>query len=264
MRNTSSGPVRWAIWQVTQQAANRGLSVFVPGTTYRQVYGEENYSRVQVASDKRLWHLRYADQVAKFILNPEKGWIVALHGESGIALIETFPIFKALPYPGDTSLELWVNGKGSFTIHGDRIDTTLDPIGCDAFVETEILSPLIELDPGKRYSLEIFWNCASLEGDQVRDVGCHAVIARPLTVTRHDKKLKVTGAYGFFHLGRLEIVGTFRDGKEGPGHTVGPVSPLQACRVEEYIPYELGMCKVRLRLRDQDGKLIGTVDEAAL
>jgi Domain of unknown function (DUF4380) len=264
MRNTSSRAVRWAIWQVTQQVANRGLTVFVPGTTFRQIYGDKRYPCIRLASDKAPWSLRYKNQVAKFLLNPEQGWVTALHGESGIALVETFPIFKGLPYPDNASVEIWVNGKGSFTIHGERIDTVTDPNGCDPFVETEILSPLVELEPGQRYIFEIFWNCAVLEGDEIKATNRHSTIVRPLTVTCRNNILNVSGAYGFFHVGRLEMVSICRDGEEGSTLDLGSVSPLAARGVNVDTRYEEGLSRISLRLHDAEGKLLGTVDEAVL
>ena len=264
MRNVSKRAVRWAIWRVTQQVANRDLSVFVPGNSFRQVYGDEEYLSILPATDKDPWSLRYTDQVAKFLLNPEQGWVTTLHGETGIALVETFPIFKRVPYPDDASVEIWVNGKGSFTIHRERINTAADPNGCDAFIETEILSPLVKLESGERYSFEIFWNSAVLKGDKIMAVNRYSATVKPLTVTRSKNMLKVTGAYGFFHVGRLKMVSLFRTGEEGICRDLGSVSPLEARGVNEKIRYEEGMSRIGLRLYNVEGMLLGTVEEVAL
>lgn len=264
MVNTSLRPVRWAIWQVTQQLARGGLSVTVPSKSFRQICGDQSYKNLDVYSGKNLLQLSYANQVAKFVVNPESGWLTSVHRELRAALVETFPVFRDLPYPDGGPLELWVNGKGTFTVHGDTVNMAEDPNGCDPYIETEVLSPLIDLQPGQQYVFQVCWHCCATDGDTISGVNPCAAIERPLIAKVEDGNLRVRGSFGLFRAGILEIVPIHRSGKTGPVRVVGPAGPLEVCVVDEPIPFESALFRVALRLRDAEGKLLGTVDSAMI
>lgn len=164
MRNTSSRRVRWAVWQVTQHAVSPSLAVYAPARRARQIYGDKTFERARLDGGGDLWKLEYANQVAKFALEMARGRIVSVNGEA--ALIEEFSIFPGEPYPGDSQAQVWVNGEGAYTIatgkegQSRRIDMSADLNGCDPFVETEILSPLVDLAPGEDYVFPLTWRLA--------------------------------------------------------------------------------------------------------
>ncbi|MGH9403613.1 MAG: DUF4380 domain-containing protein [Terriglobia bacterium] len=171
MRNTSPQRVRWAIWQVTQHAADSPLVVYAPARRFRQVYGDKIFERAALDTENGLWKLEYANQVAKFAVEAEQGWLATVHRREQAALIEQFQIFPGEPYPDGAPIEIWVNGEGTYTIPAgrtgpmdriDRVDMASDPNGCDPFIETEILSPLIELNPGQEYSFSVTWRPVEL------------------------------------------------------------------------------------------------------
>ena len=259
VRNISLRPVRWSIWQVTQQAACGKLSVTVPLKRYRQIYGDEIYSISEVLPDRNLWRLSYINQVSKFVINPETGWLATLHGDLHAALVETFPVFHDVTYPDGGPVEIWVNGKGTFTVHGDKVNMEDDPNGCDPYIETEILSPLVELEPGQRYTFRVGWHCCTTGGTSILDVNSCAAIETPLVAKVEDGRARVKASFGLFRSGILEIVPVHRSGKNGPVHVVGPVEPSVACSIDESIPFENGLFRVALRLRNTEGQLLGTV-----
>jgi hypothetical protein len=261
MRNTSSRPVRWAIWQVTQQAAHRDLSVLVPGHAYRQMYGDEEYGTISFDPEGGLCRLRYLNQVAKFAMKPEQGWLATVDPRRATALVETFPLFPALPYPDDAPVEFWVNGRGTFTIHDDRIEMGQDP---DSYIETELLSPLITLRPGEAYAFQTSWHCTSIEADSISAVNQCAAVGRRLMATRRGKEVRVTGSFGLFHVGLLELAGLPRNGKPAGVCPLGAFSPLAASHIDCIVPWEQDLKQITLRLRGGNGKLIGTVDDAVI
>jgi hypothetical protein len=264
MRNTSNRPVRWAIWQVTQQAAHRDLTVLVPSHACRQMYGDQKYEAISFDPTDGLCRVRYVNQIAKFAMKPEEGWLATLDSRRAIGLVETFPLFPALPYPDDAPVEAWVNGRGSFTIHDDRIEMEQDPNGCDPYIETELLSPLIALRPGEAYSFQISWHCTSIEADTMTAVNHCAAVGRRLTATRRGREARVTGSFGLFHVGLLELAGVPRNGKTRAVHALGSFSPLAACHIDCLVPWEEESERITLRLRGGDGKLLGTVDDAVI
>jgi hypothetical protein len=264
MRNTSLRPVRWAVWQVTQQAARVGFSATVPLQNFRQIYGDQNYENFETLSGNHLWRLSYANQVAKFVVNPASGWLATSHGDLGAVLVETFPIFQGSAYPDGGPLEFWINGKGSFTAHGEVLNVEEDPNGCDPFIETEILSPMIDLEPDQDYEFQVSWHCCTTDEGTISGVNSCAAIARPLVAEVEDGNVHVMGSFGLFHSGILEVAPIQRSGKNGPAYTIGEAGPLKACLIDESIPFDGGVCKVDLRLRDMEGKFLGIVDGAII
>lgn len=264
MRNISSRPVRWAVWQVTQHSARSRLSVTVPLQDFRQIYGDQSYKNYETLSENGLWRLSYVNQVAKFVVNPASGWLATSHSDVCATLVETFPIFQGLTYPDGGPLEFWVNGKGTFTAHGEVMNMEEDPNGCDPFIETEILSPMVDLEPGQEYEFKVFWHCCMTNRGTIARVNSCAAIERPLVAKVEDGIVHVMGSFGLFHSGILEIAPIQRGGQTGPAYIIGPAGPLEACLIDDSIPFERGLSKVVLRLRDMVGQVVGTVGDAMI
>jgi hypothetical protein len=261
MKNTSRRPVRWSIWQVTQHDAHPDLAVFLPATTFRKMFGDQEYPSLTIDSPRKLLRLQFADVVAKFGIIPEAGWLATLDSRRRTVFAETFRLFPGAPYPDDAAAEFWINGHGTCTIHGDRFDSKDDP-ECDAFVETEILSPMAELRPGEEYSFVIRWHCARVKAEEIAGVNHCAALAARLTVNRRGEELRVAGSFGMFHSGSLELVSLLRSGRVHTVHALGTVSPLDPCVVNATVADARDLARVSLRLRDPDGALLGTIDEA--
>lgn len=166
MQNTAARTVKWSIWQVTQQPAGATTAVIVPATSWRQIYGDLPYRPVERGPETSLLRIRYENHVAKLGVKPEAGWLVTFDASRSLALAETFPLFPDLAYPDDAPVQVWVNGQGSYTLPTGRMDASADPNGCDPYLETEILSPLVELLPGQSYTFEIQWHPARVKKEQ--------------------------------------------------------------------------------------------------
>jgi len=262
IKNTSRRPVRWSIWQVTQHDAHPGLAVFIPATTCQKLFGEQHYPGLTIDPQRRLLRLQFADVVAKFGMQPEAGWLATLDSLRRTVFAETFQLFPGEPYPDDAAAEFWINGHGTFLLHGDRVDAGDAPGGPDPFLETEILSPMAELRPGQEYSFVIRWHCARVEADEIVRVNHCAALATRLKVTRQGEELRATGSFGIFHSGHLELVSLFRSGKVHTVQPLGTVSPLEPCVVNATVADARDFARVSLRLRGPDGALLGTVDQA--
>jgi hypothetical protein len=261
MRNSSLRPVRWAIWQVTQQIANPHFSVFAPATIYRQILGDHPFPSVQV-SNGGILRLDYKGQVAKFTVKVDEGWIGTLDSSRDLALIERFGVFRGEFYVDDAPVALWVNGPGPYTIHTDRLQADEDPNGCDPYVETEVLSPLVNLDPGEDYAFDIWWHCSRVGATSVKRVSSCAVVSRDLEVKREDGSFRVAASFGVFQTGSVELVGICRDGRVAGVQAVSRVTPLVPCVLEEYIPADEGLFRVSVRMRSPSGDLLGTIASA--
>jgi hypothetical protein len=147
-------------------------------------------------------------------------------------------------------------------IHGDRFDSKDAPEGPDPFLETEILSPMAELRPGQDYSFMIRWHFARVKADEIVHINHCAALANRLKVASQGDELRVTGSFGVFHAGNLELVSLLRSGRIHTVKPLGMVSPLEPCLVNATIAEARDLSRVSLRLRAPDGALLGTVDQA--
>jgi hypothetical protein len=91
-----------------------------------------------------------------------------------------------------------------------------------------------------------------------------AAIERPLIARIENGSVRVRGSFGLFRSGVLEAVPIHRNGKPDPVLVVGPVGPLEACVIDECLPFESSLFRVALRLRGGNDKLLGTVDTAMI
>jgi hypothetical protein len=265
MRNTSSRRIRWSVWQVTQQVAGSNLIAYVPASRHRQMFGDEPFEHTGFDPETGLWTLAYRDQVAKVAVEAEAGWLAAVQSDRRTALVEEFELFPDANYPDGAPVEFWVNGSGTFTLPGGRtIEMEGDPNGCDPFIESEILSPLIELSPGQEYSFPITWRAAILPLPGLARVSSLAVISEPLSLNPEGKELHVRYGFGVFQPGLAELVALDELGNPQDTISVGEVTPLEPCRVDRQIPRRDGLAWIRLQLRGLEGRVAGIVDECAL
>jgi hypothetical protein len=263
MRNVSPRVVRWSIWQVTQQTADEHFSMFVPFERYWQSYGEQPYEAITPDASRRLLRMRYYDRVAKFAVEPHQGWLATHDGKSQAVLAQIFALHRGLPYP-DAAAEFWINAHGTFVINGETIDSSNEPHGCDPYVETEILSPQVQLQPGGEYSTVMRWHCAILDADEIVAVDECAATGSPLGVSRSAAGLVVRGSFGVFHAGSLELLGITVDGLVKSRLALGEVNPLKPCVVDQTVPDDAELAQVTLILRSAGGEVVRPVSEASV
>jgi hypothetical protein len=263
MRNSSIRPVRWALWQVTQQTAGPDFAVFAPARTYRQLLGDRPFSSMQVSTDG-VFRLDFRGQVAKLAVKVEEGWICSLDSSRGLALVERFGVFRDARYVDDAPVAMWVNRPGPYTIHMDRMYAEEDPNGCDPYLESEVLSPLVDLEPGEEYCFEISWHCTRIGTTSVEKVNSCAVVSRHLRAEPENNFLRVAASFGVFQTGSVELVSLLKDGRVGGVQPLGSVTPLVPCRLETRIRADDGLFRLSLRMRNRSGELLGTISSVQL
>jgi hypothetical protein len=263
MRNTSRRRVRWSIWQVTQLDAAGGLDVFVSAKGFHQTLGNETYSGLIYDAASKRAHLHYENQVAKFAVVADQGWVASLDAARGIVLAETFPILPGAEYPDGAPVAFWTSGKGTFTIHGDTIDMSQDENGCDPHIETEIMGPITTLTPGEASELRTAWQIAAIEAQKIVSVNDCAAIARPLTLTTGADST-LTGSFGVFHEARLRFDIFNRASQLTSTIQLGEVSPLRPLVINESISLPDEAVRGSLTLIDQNNQRLGTIDHVQI
>ena len=263
MQNTSRRPVRWSIWQVTQVDAGQGLEIFIPATGFHQTFGDKHYPAVCLNADEERVRVRYEDQVAKLAVNANRGWFASLDRRRGFTLVETFPITPGASYPDGSPVAFWISGRGTFTLHGDQVDMETSPGGCDPHVETEIMSPLIELQPGQSSSFRTAWHLAAIEAKEIVQVGHCGAVAVPLRVEA-GSTAHFTGSFGVFWEAQLDLVAHDRASQIVATFDMGKVSPSHPVLVDQKIDLPRQTVRCSLILTDRDHKSLGVLDRVEL
>lgn len=236
--NISDRVVRWSIWDVIQFRAERtlpsgklapepGCSISAPlnpDSRFRQGYnvmfGQADNPQWGVDLDKRLFIARYLWEIGKVGLDSPGDWIAFSNAAAGYAFAARYPFFPRADYPDQgATVECWTVGKGKVA--------NLDYAHSDIYLmEAEILSPLITFSPGQAYSFTIQWGACRCPGPVIESnsAGC---ISRALQAEAVDGYIMLSGAFGVFDLGRLELV--WKDGRGEALRTeiLGPADPLK-------------------------------------
>jgi hypothetical protein len=245
MKNVDSKPRRWGIWAHTQldggKAAGGGhnplLNAWCPINSkshfpkgYNVIFGSQNNPSFQPNRARRLMRVQYQYQVGKIALDSDAGWVATVDGANGTVFVQRFRFEADHEYPDGASAEFWLNGLGRFSAWGKENIMTEDPVQNPYVFESELLSPLVKLNPGQSYTWCYDWFACTIGGDypviNCSDVG---VVAEPLVAKGSTRSLQLLGRFGVFVPGRLQAI--FFDSKGGRLRTVDlqlPVSPLRA------------------------------------
>ena len=263
MQNTSHRPVCWSIWQVTQVNAYPGLEIFIPATGFHQTFGDLPYPAVSYCAAQKQVRVKYQDQVAKLAVEASQGWFASLDHARGYALAETFRIAPGARYPDGAPSAFWISGRGTFTLHGDRVDMGALPGGCDPHVETEIMSPLTQLAPGESFQFRTAWHAAALDSDQIAAVSPAGIIGAPLAV-RPGSPACFTGSFGVFWVAKLRLMAYDRASRIVGTFDLGEVNPCQPVRLDRALdlPHQTARCS--LILFDRNGEQLGVLDRVNL
>ena len=253
--NVAARTVRWAIWDIAQlDCENSGSDcwLYVPvdpaePRPWHILFGEEN---AQLQPDFRpgLFALNYQGIVGKIGLRSPGGWLAFADQRAEAVLCMQFPHEPDADYPdGGATVECWTEMPGAPS-----------PIPIDSpghILEAEVLGPLRTMQPGERRDLRITWSAARCPGPvlAVNDAGC---VQQHLTARQAGEQLHVTGVFGVFHQGRVELAWLDTSGATLATLDCGAVNPNAPLRIELVERAPAQARALRLQLRCTNGELL--------
>jgi hypothetical protein len=131
------------------------------------------------------------------------------------------------------------------------------------YMEAEVNSPMVLLQPGETYALDTGWFPTRIAGrpDTVTDAG---IIERGLTVSKTEDRVLLSGSFGVFFPGNLSAyLFDTRDVRIGIV-ALQPVSPLDIVELHRKIPASPSVSRISIRLIDERGTDRGSLGEAVL
>jgi hypothetical protein len=220
MDNIDTKPRSWGIWTVTQLDAknhrgpgfNPNLWAYIPANPhshfpdgFKILFGSKTNPEFQYDPQKRMMRVHYQRKVGKVAMDSPSGWLANLDGDSGYVFVQTFRYKADRDYPDGASVEYWTNGLGKIFAWGKETIQPESTVENPYAIETELLSPRENLQPGRSASFDYEWRVAQIGGSfpilDCTSVGC---IAEAFLGKRANSGvLALSGRFGVFYTGTV-------------------------------------------------------------
>ena len=276
MTNVSDQVRSWGIWDIVQVDAtslddngeethNEQAWLYIPTSSdsrfsrgFNVMFGEEDNPEWQPEVRPNLLGAQYLYQLGKIGIDSTAGWIAFVNQATDFAFCQCFTYFPGEEYPDDgASVECWTTG------HGEPVGG-LDFGKLNLFhMEAEILGPLRSMAPGETQRLDIDWYVARCPGPivNVTDAGCANQRLRAESI---DAGIRLTGVFGLFHLGSVQLVWLDEDDHDVAAETLALVNPLNVLRVDCVRRPPPGAQVAQLLLCDAQGQPISQLDSCPI
>jgi hypothetical protein len=166
-------------------------------------------------------------------------------------------------------VQFWTNGVGRFhtgkTLHV-QVD---DPVATPPFMESEVLSPFAQLQPGESARFETDWYTVRI-GPNLPILDCTdvGVLCRRFAAAVHGKELTLTGNVGVFHVGKLGLALRDEEGRQlvetGPVLAVSPTRVVALSALARQIEVPANAHSVEIVLYHNGGQVLGRLAKSPL
>ena len=220
MKNATGHPIEWSMQSVSQYDTSDAkdssrhnpnfwaFSSANPTSSYLNRYhvkfGPAENSAAQVR-ENGLFAVHYVPLAAELWLDSKDGWLAMVDSDTRYAVVERFRYDASKQYPGKASVIFWSNGP-QLRQHPDGTTTfgSADKEPPPFYMEAELNSPMVRLDPGESYNFDTEWFPTRADGDfqGLTDAG---VILKPLhaALDAGTGKIRLAGSFGVFFPGKL-------------------------------------------------------------
>ena len=281
MKNTTGHPIEWSMQSVSQYDTadakdsarhNKNFWAFTPTNSsssylnqYHVKFGPAENSAAQVRANG-LFAIHYKPLAAELWVDSKEGWLAVVDGDTSYAMVERFHYDETKPYPGKASVIFWTNGA---QLHQQPDGTTTFGSSEDGppaiYMEAELNSPMVRLDPGQSYHFDTQWfptrGSTSFQG--VSDAG---VSLKPLQAAQNGagREIELTGAFGVFFPGKL--VAHLYDSR---GVAIGTreleqVDPKNPVKLQTAVKGAGQAARISLHLEDANGLDRGALGEVVV
>ena len=223
MTNIDTKPRRWGIWPVTQfDTSNRHGDGYNenywtycpinPDSMYYRGYnimlGLVTHMSYKPDYENRMMRVQYDWRVGKIGMDSSAGWLATLDATDGYVFVHRFTYESGKPYPDDASVEFWMNGLGELVAWKSEVYKMPESLKDNPYImESEILSPYAELDPGESYTFHYDWYTARVPANStIADCSNIAITCKKLSAELCSGKLVLDGGFGVFYKGKIRLV----------------------------------------------------------
>ncbi|PYR55192.1 MAG: hypothetical protein DMF91_24900, partial [Acidobacteria bacterium] len=172
-------------------------------------------------------------------------WLAVVDGSTKFTMVERFRYQRGADYPGKATVIFYTSRAPMF------------------YLEAEINSPLVRLDPGETYAMDTQWFPTRM-GSDVKTVTYAGVVGRPLSAAGTPAKLTLAGGFGVFFAGHLEARFYDRGGMRLGALAVQQVTPTDLVTLEQTVQAPADTTRVSLHLIDRQSVDRGPLGEVAV
>jgi len=278
MKNAAQKPIRWSVQSVTQYDTsdahdpakyNRNFWAFTP-VNPQSAYFARFQVRNGLADDPSfavtdgLFKLHWMYLENEVWLDSTAGWLALVDGESQFAMVERFQYIKEADYPGKASVIFYKNGAAlELNQSGMPVLRSLDVESTPYYMEAEINSPMIELQPGDSYAMDTSW-WPTRAGSELHAVTPAGVVLSPLTAVASNQSLVISGSFGVFFPGKLQAHFFDAHGVEQQVIDLQSVVPQTRAELRREIGPLARSVRVSIHLVDDQGTDRGSLGEAVI
>jgi hypothetical protein len=279
MQNKTGHVIEWSIQSVSQydtadpanpSRSNSNFWTFTPANPsssylnrYHVRFGPAENPAVSVRDDG-LFALHYVHMAAELWLDSTPGWLAVVDADSHYAMVERFRYEKNETYPGKASVIFWTNGPETRLSPEGEPSLTSGGDGVPRYLEAEINSPLVQLQPGETRDLDTEW-FPTRSGGEFHGVEDAGIVVRPLRAVRLETGgIRLTGSFGAFFAGRL--VAHFYD-EHGTSIGTMPltqVDPTSLVELATELTPPAKAARISLHLEDGNGLDRGSLQEVTV
>jgi len=278
MQNASDHAIRWSVQSVSQYDTadphrpgdyNHNFWAYAPVNPnsaypdgYRVRSGLADDPSFQVVDGRFNLHWLYLEN--EVWLDSDAGWLGVMDQAAKYGMVERFRFDASKPYPGQASLIFYKNGAA---LELDKQEMPVlrsaNPHDAPYYMEAEINSPMIRLEPGGSYAMDTHWFPVRTSGE-FREVTEAGIICRSLVATLGSGEIQLSGRFGVFFPGTLTAHVFDDHGGEAAVVELERADPLRLVELNQKIKASKGATRISLHLSDDQGVDRGSLGEARI
>jgi hypothetical protein len=276
MKNATGHPIQWSMQSVSQYDTadprdakdfNHDFWGFTPANP-RSAYLLSYHVRTGLADDPSyavkdgLFTLHWMDLQNEVWIDSPGDWVAVVDGATRYAMVERFSYVKGAEYPGEASVIFYKNGPPPERKKkvGEAANPP-DPDDALFYMEAELNSPLVRLEPGFTYAMDTKW-FPSRMGDEFKTVADAGLIGEALHASATETGVLLSGSFGVFFSGTLVAHLYGEHGVEAAAVSLQAVNPTEPVSLRREIAAPRGVVRVSLHLVDRRGRDRGSLGEA--
>jgi hypothetical protein len=278
MENATAHPITWSIQSVSQYDLsnpvkpgdfNHDFWAYTPRNPASS-FPDGMHVRYGLAHDPAfsfdgdLFRLHWTWFGNEVWLDSTAGWVAIVDKASRYGMVETFHVKRDAEYPGKTSVIFYQNGPSvNFDEKGIPSITGADSSKDAYYMEAEINSPMVTLQPGESYAFDTEWHPVAIDA-QPKELSEPGLVVEGLKATIDAGKLQMEGNFSVFVPGKLVAVLFNQNGVIIGRHDLQAVDPAKIAKLDASLPADPGAVRVSLKLIDNDGKDRGSLSTAKI
>ena len=277
MKNITTHPIEWSMQSVTQYdladsqnpaAYNHNFWAYTPANP-DSAYLDRFHVRSGLADDPSfsvqndLFTLHWLYLQNEVWVDSPGDWLTVVDRASHFAMVESFTVHAGANYPGKATVIFYKNGpavemdaQGMLVIRTNAEDAPF-------YMEAEINSPIVRLDPGETYAMDTEW-FPTRAADAFHTVNPAGLVAEPLSAVGAEGKIRLTGSFGVFFPGKIEARALDSAGEQIDVADLGTARPEDLLTLNLDIPAPAGASRVEIHLIDDSGKDRGLLGAATV